>query len=143
MQFSSTPRGAHLARHLALDHLAAGGRPRCSDTSDTVALLVAELAANAVRHGLTPGRDFHLRLNIDPTTATTRIEVSDACGERSARLAETPSPEAESGRGLRLVDILATCWGSVARHPIGKTVWCEIDLPQECAAASPRPTSGT
>lgn len=91
-QFPSTPRGARLARRGAVRHVAEWGFPPASDTSCTVALLVAELASNAVRHGRVPGRDFRLRLTLRPAptqTQTIRIEVSDT---RDDRLPLKPSP---------------------------------------------------
>ncbi len=55
-RFSATPRGARLARHLAVGRLYAWGIPYGTDASDAVALVVAEFAANAVTHGRVPGR---------------------------------------------------------------------------------------
>ncbi|MEW2634895.1 ATP-binding protein [Streptomyces sp. NPDC048389] len=126
-RFSSTRLGARLARHLALHQLHAWGHPHGSDTSDTVGLLVAELAANAVTHGRVPGRDFELRLTCQPRTS--RIEVSDTRGERRppARAA-VPPPLADGGRGLLLVAALADRWSVLDRVPVGKTVRVELDL---------------
>ncbi|ALC20034.1 ATP-binding protein [Streptomyces pristinaespiralis] len=126
-RFSSTPLGARLARHLALHQLHAWGIRHGTDVSDTVALLVAELAANAVTHGRVPGRDFELRLTRTPPTL--RIEVSDTRGERRPpSRAAVPAPLAESGRGLLLVEALADRWVVLDRVPVGKTVRAELDL---------------
>ncbi|MFC7817754.1 ATP-binding protein [Streptomyces sp. NPDC057367] len=126
-RFSSTPRGARLARHLALHRLDAWGVPYGSAVSDTAALLVAELAANAVTHGRVPGRDIEVRLRLD--VYTLRIDVSDSRGERRPGMSEsTVAPEAERGRGLLLVDALADRWGVFDRVPVGKTVRAELDL---------------
>jgi hypothetical protein len=47
---------------------------------------------------------------------------------RMLRLVIVPSPEAEGGRGLWLLDQLARAWG-VNRHPDGgKVVWCTLRL---------------
>lgn len=125
-RFSSTPLGARLARHLALHQLHAWGIRHGTDVSDTVALLVAELAANAVTHGRVPGRDFELRLTRTPPTL--RIEVSDTRGERRPpSRAAVPPPLAESGRGLLLVEALADRWVVLDRVPVGKTVRVELD----------------
>ncbi|MFD7753039.1 ATP-binding protein [Streptomyces sp. NPDC059757] len=90
-RFSSTPRGARLARKLALHQLNDWGVPYGGDASETVALIVAELAANAVTHGRVPGRDFELRIVHAPgdgrTLGILRIEVTDTRGERH----QTPS----------------------------------------------------
>ncbi|MEV4044865.1 anti-sigma regulatory factor (Ser/Thr protein kinase) [Streptomyces sp. SAI-195] len=127
-RFSSTPRGARLARHLALHRLDTWGVPYGSSVSDTAALLVAELAANAVTHGRVPGRDIEVLLRLDAYTL--RIDVSDSRGERRPTVTSvTAAPEAEHGRGLLLVDALADRWGVFDRVPVGKTVRAELDLP--------------
>ncbi|MFB0620907.1 ATP-binding protein [Streptomyces sp. AGS-58] len=128
-QFVSTPRGAQLARRLAVRQMAEWGYPPASDASCTVALVVGELAANAVRHGRVPGRDFGLRLILDAATGLVRIEVADAASAKRPPASPPSSyPEGESGRGLLLVDVLAARWGSAPRHPVGKTVWAEVPV---------------
>ncbi|MFC4885913.1 ATP-binding protein [Streptomyces beijiangensis] len=122
--FSSTRRGAHLARIDAARHLAAWGYG-----TDVPALVVAELAANAVAHCRAPGRDFQLHLAVDPDRpALLRVELSDACADRlpppHPRL---PGGDDEGGRGLVLVAALSLGWG-VADRPYGKTVWAEVLL---------------
>ncbi|MCX4823923.1 ATP-binding protein [Streptomyces sp. NBC_01142] len=125
-QFSSSARGARLARRLAVRRLEEWGYPPASDLSCTVALLSAELAANAVCHGRVPGRCFHLRLTFEARTRLIRIELSDASSDRPPTNPPAPSPGDESGRGLLLVDVLASRWGTTPRVPIGKTVWAEV-----------------
>ncbi|QUI33241.1 ATP-binding protein [Streptomyces alfalfae] len=120
---SATPRGARLARRLAVYQLDAWGYPHGSDVSEAAAHIVAELAANAVTHGRVPGRDFELRL-IRREPDTLRVEVADARGGPEPR-AKPLDPQAESGHGLRLVEALATRWG-VAERAVGKTVWAEV-----------------
>ncbi|MGW7757628.1 ATP-binding protein [Streptomyces violaceusniger] len=128
-QFPATPRGARLARRLAVRRMEEWGYPPASDASCTVALLVAELASNAVRHGRVPGRDFRLRLACVAATRTIRIEVSDAREDRLPAIPSAPTGDDESGRGLLLVDLLATRWGTAPRFPVGKTVWAECGAP--------------
>ncbi|MEV5428336.1 ATP-binding protein [Streptomyces sp. NPDC052701] len=128
-QFTSSPRGARLARRLAVRRMEEWGYPPVSDASCAVALVVGELAANAVRHGRVPGRDFLLRLRLDEASGLVRIEVADAAAEKRPPVAPpTSSPDGESGRGLLLVDALAVRWGSTPRHPVGKTVWAEVEV---------------
>ncbi|GGU99556.1 hypothetical protein GCM10010245_02300 [Streptomyces spectabilis] len=55
-----------------------------------------------------------------------RIEVTDTCGERMPS-ARPVSPEAESGRGLLLVEALAVRWGVTLGPRPRKTVWAELD----------------
>ncbi|WP_329132288.1 ATP-binding protein [Streptomyces sp. NBC_01476] len=128
--FRATELGARLARQVAVAELDGWGVPRGSDPSDTAALLVAELAANAVTHGHVPGRDIELRLSLDAGTLV--IEVSDARGERRPPTPGTVAPAdplAQSGRGLFLVDTLASRWTVLERAGIGKTLHAELDLP--------------
>ncbi|MFD6327744.1 ATP-binding protein [Streptomyces sp. NPDC058442] len=136
MQFTSTPRGARLARRLVSHRLGQWGYPYDSPVNETLTLITAELAANAVRHGHVPGRDFHLRLTADPELL--RVEVTDTRTERMpSPFLHEASDDAESGRGLLLVTRLATRWGADPR-PVapGKTVWAEL------SPAAPCPTAG-
>lgn len=130
-RFSSTPRGARLARRLVLHQLDTWGVPHGSEASDTAALLVAELAANAVTHGCVPGRDFEVTAEIRGRTLC--IAVSDARGERRppapGELHPSTPPLAEGGRGLLLVAALADRWDVLDRAPVGKTIVAELDLP--------------
>jgi len=130
-RLSATPRAARLARHLALSQLRAWGIPYGTDASDSVGIVVAELAANAVTHGRVPGRDFELRLSL--VTGSVRVEVTDTLGDRRppapGEVAPPADPLDESGRGLLLVDAVADRWEVLEREPPGKTVRAEIDLP--------------
>ncbi|MEV0304443.1 ATP-binding protein [Streptomyces prasinus] len=132
MRFTSTPRGARLARRLVSHRLDAWGHPYASPANETVTLIAAELTANAVRHGHVPGRDFHLSLT-EAEDGTLCVEVTDTRTERrpvAGTPAQAPAPDGESGRGLLLVDALADDWG-VRPRPTGpgKTVWAEYVLP--------------
>lgn len=118
---SPTRRGARLARLLAVAHLDLWGRP-----SESAAHIVAELAANASVHGRVTGRDFQLRLALH-TNGRLRIEVTDTRGDRLP-VAAPPDPLAESGRGLLIVEALATRWGITPGPVPRKTVWAELDL---------------
>jgi anti-sigma regulatory factor (Ser/Thr protein kinase) len=140
-RLSATPRGARLARRLALHQLHAWGIPHGTDVSDAVATIVAELAANAVTHGRVPGRDFELRLSFPP--GSVRVEVSDThSGPRPPGPGAVPAPHPldETGRGLLLVDALAARWEVVDREPRpGKTVRAEVDVPNWLALAKKAP----
>jgi anti-sigma regulatory factor (Ser/Thr protein kinase) len=126
MRFSATPRGARLARRLTSHRVHEWGHPYGSQLNDVAALVVAELATNAVTHGLVPGRDFLLRLV--HTAGRLRVEIGDARGERLPRVPESPPGEdAEAGRGLMLVAALAEEWGvSPRKGAPGKTVWAVL-----------------
>jgi anti-sigma regulatory factor (Ser/Thr protein kinase) len=124
-QFSPTRRGARLARRLATYQLATWGVPYGSPASDSAALVVAELASNAVLHGCVPGRGFALRLTYDSRTRVIRIEVSDSHPERPAGV--SPPGDADNGRGLMLVDAVSARWGTFVQEGAGKTIFAEIE----------------
>ncbi|MDQ1046544.1 ATP-binding protein [Streptomyces sp. V4I2] len=123
VQLSPTPRGARLARLLATEQLRAWEIPL-----DPARHLVAELAANAATHSRVPGRDFRVTLYV--VADTLRIEVTDTCGDRLPQ-PQVPTPDAESGRGLLLVEALADRWGTAQGPHPRKTVWAELRLPPE------------
>jgi anti-sigma regulatory factor (Ser/Thr protein kinase) len=128
MRFTSTPRGARLARRLVSHRLADWGYPYDSSPNEITTLIASELCANAVRHGRVPGRDFHVRLTAPlDTSGPIRIEVSDTRTEKMPTLTSA-APEAETGRGLFLVSQFAERW-AVGPRPNGgpgKTIWAEI-----------------
>ncbi|MEV5430515.1 ATP-binding protein [Streptomyces sp. NPDC052701] len=128
---TATGRGARLTRRLAVQQLAAWEVPYDSEASHAVAVVTAELAANAVTHGRLPGRDF--RLSLLRLQEHVPVEVTDARPERlpPAALAAGPrSLEADSGRGLLLVAACAERWGCEVGDTRTKTVWAEIACPR-------------
>ena len=140
LRFSSTPRGARLARRLCGERLDAWGILYGSDAHDVLSLLVSELATNAVIHGHVTGRDFRVHLlalsaPADAATLTIRVEVTDTRDDRLPEPPATPAapvgePAADfartGGRGLFLVEALADHWGWAPRQDgPGKTVWAE------------------
>ncbi|MEU3574779.1 ATP-binding protein [Kitasatospora sp. NPDC036755] len=86
-----------------------------------VALVVAELVANAMLHG-----DGPLELVLDLTPTRLRVEVSDRSPVLPApRRPHTPA--LPGGHGLFVVERIADGWGA-APHALGKSVWAELDL---------------
>ncbi|MFI5886569.1 ATP-binding protein [Streptomyces sp. NPDC051554] len=126
MRFTSTPRGARLARRLVSHRLNDWGHPYTTPANETLTLITAELTANAVRHGHVPGRDFHLQLTL--AEGTFRIEVTDTRAEKQPpSTPPIPDSTSESGRGLLLVAALADDWGVTPRPAApGKTVWAKL-----------------
>ncbi|MFE7567901.1 ATP-binding protein [Streptomyces sp. NPDC057539] len=133
IRLSSSHRGARLARLLAAQQLDEWGIPRTTPTAAVVVAVLAELAANAVTHGRTPGRDFEVRLAL--SSAVVRIEVLDTRPDRLPRapgISHPPPPDATNGRGLLLVAAYADRWGWCVRDPYTtKTVWAEVDYPPD------------
>lgn len=99
-----------------------------TDAARAVALVTAELASNAITHGRLPGRDFRLTLRL--LARSVRIEVTDTRPERlpPTAPAEPRCSEADSGRGLLLVEAYADRWGCSAPDAWTKTVWAEVRL---------------
>ncbi|GAA3377823.1 ATP-binding protein [Streptomyces sannanensis] len=143
MRFTSTPRGARLARRLVSHRLNDWGHPYTTPANETLTLITAELSANAVRHGHIPGRDFHLQLTLAEDTF--RIEVTDTRAEKQPpSIPPTLDSLSESGRGLHLVATLADDWGVTPRPAApGKTVWAVLRVPTgghgHTHPAAPRP----
>ncbi|WAX76843.1 ATP-binding protein [Streptomyces sp. KMM 9044] len=128
MRFTSTPRGARLARRLVSHRLDDWGHPYTAPVNETVTLITSELTANAVRHGHAPGRDFHVQLTL--TEDVVRIEVTDTRTEKGPP-ANPPATDSlsESGRGMLLVTALADDWGVSPRQSApGKAVWAELHV---------------
>ncbi|WP_380167987.1 ATP-binding protein [Jannaschia sp. R86511] len=84
----------------------------------TAALLTSELVSNAVRHA-----GSGARLTVTSLPGGVRVEVADTSPVRPT--ASMPAPEADHGRGLMFVDLMATRWGVREDEP-GKVVWFEL-----------------
>jgi two-component sensor histidine kinase len=95
------------------------------DMTETALLLVSELATNAIRHGTPPIR-LSLRLDRDwQQRDRLRVEVTD-CSPSLPELSH-PEPDQTGGRGLQIVQLLASRWGAnAAPRRLGKTVWFEL-----------------
>ena len=91
------------------------------EVCDDAQLVVSELVANVVKHG---DGVIDVRVVMDGPGRRLRIEVGDPAP--GVPRVGTPGPESEGGRGLVMVQRLATAWG-VQRREVGKVVWCELD----------------
>lgn len=124
--FSSEAASTRLARHFVLTAL--GNAP--SRVLDQIAVMVGELAMNAVEHART---DFEVTVEI--AGGILRVTVSDSAGNQP-EAGPMPPPGSLRGRGLPIVDSLADNWGVVSapRGP-GKTVWFEVAVPSPAGLA--------
>lgn len=122
-------------RQVAADLRAAGAG---AEVVDDVALVVSELVGNAVRHGRAlPGGG--LRAHWDVARGVVRLEVEDGGSGPGGAGPRVASASAESGRGLALVGLLATRWGS-ADTPSGTAVWAELPAVAAGPALAPSPS---
>ena len=107
------------ARHMVRSTL--GGAS--AETVEIAELLVSELVSNALVHGL---GDATLIAEITKTHL--HVEVLDS--ESTVTLTPLPRDATrEGGRGLAIVDELATAWG-VEPRLVGKAVWFDLALDQ-------------
>ncbi|MFE4719423.1 ATP-binding protein [Streptomyces sp. NPDC056728] len=128
-RYPSHPVQVRSARHHAEQVLRDWGVG--DSTTDAVVYVACELASNAVRHARTSqGREFRLTLRLLENIV--RVEVRDPDPTLPADIAQEEDLEADGGRGLLIVDRLASSWGS-APEVLGKTMWA--DIPLEIAAA--------
>jgi serine phosphatase RsbU (regulator of sigma subunit)/anti-sigma regulatory factor (Ser/Thr protein kinase) len=88
--------------------------------ADDAALIAAELLANAVQHGGAP-----VRVCVDGDGDRIRIEVQDGSPRAPVRPAHSTSNM--TGRGLSLVEGVATRWGVRHHSAGGKVVWAELE----------------
>ncbi|MFJ4962419.1 ATP-binding protein [Streptomyces sp. NPDC088729] len=121
VDYTPTAHSVVLSRHRAARLVLQWGH---AGLAGDAALVVSELATNALLHGAIRGRLFRVHLTL--TASALRIAVSDPRGERLPCLRE---PDAEDcyGRGLQIVARLADDWG-VEPRTVGKTVWAELAL---------------
>lgn len=117
-------RGVKEARGFVHDRLCGWG---LTDMSDDLELITSEVVTNALIHA---GSDVDIRLRAFEDRV--RLEVRDSDSDPPVptlySLSEEGSSRAEHGRGLFLVDALATAWNT-SPNGRGKTVWLEMDIP--------------
>ncbi|WP_433364794.1 ATP-binding protein [Streptosporangium sp. CA-115845] len=94
---------------------------------DDVLLLLSELAANAVAHSDSGrAKDGRLTVYLARTTTMVHAQVTDDGSVTSAPAVRVPEADDDGGRGLWLVDLLATEWGFQHDGP-GRSVWFQLN----------------
>lgn len=119
------PESARAARGIVHEALAEHGAPEWAEVAE---LLVSELATNAIVHA---GAPFEVLIRVAPQEVWVGVIDPDASPVRRSRAA----PDAPGGRGLMLVDLMASRWGTEPLAPHHKMVWFALDRP-------PRPHRG-
>ncbi len=92
-----------------------------ADIIDSVVLLMSELVTNALVHGRSP-----LSARLRRTGSRVIVEVAD--GDPRMPRRRHADVEDEGGRGLELVSLIASRWGTRLAGA-GKVVWAEIAAP--------------
>jgi anti-sigma regulatory factor (Ser/Thr protein kinase) len=90
------------------------------DGGDDAVLAVSELATNALLHARTP-----MTVTLAEDEGGLRVSVADE--SPAAPKQRAYSVDSGTGRGLRLIETLASAWG-VESAADGKVVWCVIPL---------------
>jgi two-component sensor histidine kinase len=88
-----------------------------ADLRSIAQLLTSEVVTNAVQHGA-----GGIWLRLSKGHGILRVEVTDE--SRAAPLRQQAATESPRGRGLMLLESLASAWGVVPADAVGgKTVW--------------------
>lgn len=122
-RFPADLQSARGARHFAAATLRQWD---CSEVVDSVSLLVSELVTNAIIHAHS---DVDVVLHLRPDVV--RVDVIDANDEGVRR--RSAGADAQSGRGMALIEALATSWG-IDSLLEGKSVWFELPRPAAVTA---------
>jgi anti-sigma regulatory factor (Ser/Thr protein kinase) len=133
LRFPRDPRGPAIARTTLKAVLTAHGLGELTDRAE---LLASELTTNAVRYSAGPAT-----VSLLWTRPVLRVSVTDTCPEFPEAL-PPPGLDAEQGRGLLILDLLADAWGGFCldesvHETGGKSVWFELVL-----GDSPPPPGG-
>lgn len=123
------PQGLSDARAAVGQALRDWGLPELADDAE---LLTGELLVNVLLH-TEGGAVLTLEVLPEPVRRV-RLSVQDRSSAWPRR--RTPGEAATSGRGLLLLDALASRWGVEPRGE-GKAVWCEIEPAPVAAEAAP------
>jgi anti-sigma regulatory factor (Ser/Thr protein kinase) len=109
------------APSIAREFIAATACPGQSEALlQNAVLLTSEAITNAVVHGAPP-----VILAVDCSATALEVRIRDA-SPRHPRVRD-PKPLEGGGRGVRLIDVLADCWGVEDIRGDGKEVWFRLN----------------
>jgi hypothetical protein len=112
---------ARRSRELATE---ACGRWDCPELAGPACIVLTEMVNNVVAHAHTP---MTVLLALHETTMSVAVRDRSRTAPRFAGL---PAPTAYGGRGLVLIDSIATRWGSLLLRD-GKVVWALLEPDQD------------
>ncbi len=119
LELGAGPASVAQARSFVSDMVRLWG---CDDPMQVAALLTSEVVTNAVRHA---ADTVCVAVELEPDSVLMVQTRDDTPGEPVVRTAST---DADSGRGMFLVDRLARRWGVLPVDDTGKVVWFEVPV---------------
>ncbi|MEU4113345.1 ATP-binding protein [Kitasatospora sp. NPDC028055] len=155
LKLADTPNAAGWARVHTRDVLGRWQVP--PDLIDTVLLVLSELVTNAIRHPndakqperLTSAELSKVQLiGLDLQLRGPAVLVQVMDNDRRPPVPRTVDTDAESGRGLFLVEHMSSRWGYFHPSAEGKTVWAEVhpstarEKPRTATAREPSNRAG-
>ncbi|WP_051704940.1 MULTISPECIES: ATP-binding protein [unclassified Streptomyces] len=128
LALAADPEHISTARRQVAAHL------RCWDLDhlvDDATLITSELVTNAVLYGLAETIMVHLAKCGTATDPQLLITVTDECPAEAMPEVASPASSDEHGRGLYILQCLASRWGTATGHG-GKLVWATlaVDAPE-------------
>lgn len=94
--------------------------------TDDALLLLTELVTNAIRHSRSGHPGGRLVVSVAACDGTLHIDVTDAGStDHQPRLRLEVDADSDGGRGLWLVQEIASAWGW-HEIPIGRVVWFQL-----------------
>lgn len=96
------------------------------DLATRAALIVSELAGNAVVHASSP---YTVRIAVDPVVVRGEVRDGDHHLPAPGRTTAARAFDGRGGRGLVIVEAMADRWGARPDEHGGKVVWFELDVP--------------
>lgn len=120
LSLAPDPRAVGTARRFVREHALGWGVPE--ESADVAQLLTSEIVTNAVTHAQT-----HSELTVSLEEGHLRVELSDRGADAGDPAVGDDDPMRVHGRGLMLVDALATTWGT-RRDADGTTAWFTLRL---------------
>ena len=125
LAFPCDPRSPRIARTTLRAIL---GAHALDELSYRAELLTSELTTNAVRHTKGPAS-----VRLQWRHPVLRISVWDMSPDLPPPYAPSVGPDAEAGRGMAILELVADRWGGCAigegeLGPDGKTLWFELAL---------------
>ncbi|GGY85380.1 ATP-binding protein [Streptomyces nitrosporeus] len=124
-RFPAHPASVRRARHAVTESLPTVLRPQLGDS---LSLLTSELLTNAIRHGACGEDGSLVELVLWSADGHYWLAVSDP--GTGTPVPARPGPDCENGRGLLLVESLATAWTVRPRPTRGTSVIAGLSFHQ-------------